>query len=74
MTLCSQKARALAVLCDAIVETIAECSTGAPGGTLYAALMSHGCSYEQFEQIMSALVATRRVEKRGQLYFARKMS
>jgi len=43
---------------------------GTPAGTLYAALMTHGCSLEQFEQVMSALVAARKLTKRGDLYFA----
>jgi len=41
------------------------------GGTLYAVLMTYGCTMEQFEQLTSALVAAGKLEKRGQLYFAR---
>ena len=32
----SQKARALALLCDSIVEAVSLASEGVPGGTLYA--------------------------------------
>jgi hypothetical protein len=42
---------------------------GAPGGTLYAALMTVGCSLEQFEVLMGILIARGRVTKRGELYF-----
>ena len=59
-------------LCDAVVDTVrASGKVGTPGGTLYAVLMTHGCTMEQFEQLMSALVAAGKLEKRGQLYFAR---
>jgi len=47
--------------------------TGMPGGTLYAALMPVGCTLEQFDQFMSMLVASGRIEKCacGQQYFVR---
>lgn len=65
-----QKKRALLAVCNAIVESVqASGRDGVPGGTLYAALMTLGCTLEQFEGIMRALVTMRRVEKRGQLYF-----
>jgi hypothetical protein len=44
---------------------------GAPGGTLYAALMTYGCTLEQFNQIMDVLVQVGKLEKRGELYFAK---
>jgi hypothetical protein len=49
-------------------------SMGAPGGTLYAALMAHGCTLEQFESLMGALVRAGKLQKRGQLYFASEVS
>ncbi len=36
---------------------------------MYAALMSQGCTLNQFESIMGALVRLGRVEKRGECYF-----
>jgi len=42
---------------------------GAPGGHLYAALMSAGCTLNQFEQIMSGLVQSGDLAKRGECYF-----
>lgn len=41
---------------------------GAPGGHLYAAVMSF-MTLEQFETIMGVLVKAKLVEKRGQCYF-----
>lgn len=57
-------------ICDAIVDCVrASGSKGEPGGTLYALLMSAGCTLEQFNQIMSGLVKAGKVVKRGELYF-----
>lgn len=54
----------------AIVETVKEAGTqGTPAGPLYAALMTTGMSLEQFEHIMSALVAGKMLRKSGQLYY-----
>jgi hypothetical protein len=72
MTMTRTKAtRALIAVCDAIVEAIkAAGDDGAPGGVLYAALMTHGMTLSQFEYVMNALVRAKRVTRRGQLYFA----
>jgi hypothetical protein len=42
---------------------------GAPAGPMYAALMQHGCTLEQFESFMSILVEAKRLRKSGHLYF-----
>lgn len=67
-----QQAAALRAIADAIIETVkaADPIIGAPGGHLYAALMSVGCTLHQFEQIMSALVRVGKLTKRGECYFA----
>ena len=63
--------RALVAITNIIVDVVRSSGTeGAPGGVLYAALMRYGCTLEQFEQIMGALVIAKKVTKRGQLYFA----
>lgn len=55
---------------SAVYDTIAESGeNGAPGGSLYAALMSHGVSYDTFNSIMAALIARGLVTKRGDCYF-----
>ncbi len=66
-----QQATALKMICAAVVDVI-KCAgdLGAPGGVLYAALMAHGCSLNQFESLMGAMVRAGVVQKRGDLYFA----
>ena len=67
----TDRAFALRQILDALVDVVAASGKlGTPGGTLYAALMTHGCSLEQFEQVMSALIAAKKLTKRGELYFA----
>ena len=61
---------ALRRLAAAIVGMIAEVPEGIPGGTIYAALMTHGCTFEQYEQIMGGLVNAKLVRKVGQHYLA----
>jgi hypothetical protein len=68
------RAKSLVRLCSAVIDCVEEIGDndgiGAPGGHLYASLMSVlGCSYEQFEQIMTLCVASGRVAKRGHCYF-----
>ncbi len=68
----ARKLKVLGALVDAIVDTIKEAGPmGAPGGVLYAALMTRGFSLEEFEILMRVVVATKRVYKEGQLYFAK---
>ena len=62
--------KVVTMIATAVYSTIKETSAGVPGGTLYAALMAHGCQLHQFEQIMAALVNSGVVTKRGELYFA----
>lgn len=60
----------LLAIIDAVYQTIVETPEGAPGGVLYAGLMGHGISLDQFETLMGALVMSGKVEKRGECYFA----
>ena len=56
---------------DAIIESVRSAGPlGAPGGHLYAALMGFGINLQQYEQIMSGLVAAKMLRKSGDLYFA----
>ena len=59
----------LKLICDAIIEAIGTTDQGVPGGPLYATLMPYGITLEQFETIMSTLVAVGQLRKEGQLYF-----
>jgi hypothetical protein len=50
----------------AVTETIREAGPlGAPCGMIYAALMSQGCSMEQYERIERAIVNTGLVVKKS---------
>ncbi len=42
---------------------------GAPGGHLYAAMMSAGITLSQFESIMGTLVSAGKLRKQGHCYF-----
>ena len=58
----------LRMIADAVIDSVkAAGPLGAPGGVIYAALMAHGCTLGQFEQIMSALVATGKLTRDGHL-------
>jgi hypothetical protein len=66
----AQQLAALKAVGDAVIASVAAAGLlGCPGGILYAALMAHGCTLEQFEKLMDALVSIKQLEKRGQLYF-----
>ncbi len=65
------KARAMAAVLLGVIDAVKEAGpVGAPGGVIYAGLMAQGCSLEQSEQIMAALVGAGRLHRRGDLYFA----
>ncbi len=61
------QARALQQIAKGIIEA---CETFAPGGVIYAALMSKGCSLNQYQQIMSQLVGAGMLAKDGDCYTA----
>jgi predicted transcriptional regulator len=63
----SQQAKALQAVAKAIIES---CKTFAPGGVIYAALMSQGCTLNQFEQIMGQLVNAGMLTQDGDCYTA----
>jgi hypothetical protein len=63
---------AIAQVLAALVETIkAAGPSGAPGGVMYAALMTQGCTLEQFEALMGCLVRSGVVRKSGNCYFTK---
>ena len=62
--------QAIRAVCDAIVcAVIAAGSNGAPAGPIYAALMTQGCTLEQFNALMSGLVRAGKLRQDGDLYF-----
>ena len=67
----TEQAKALRMICDAVVDSVkAAGPLGAPAGTLYAALMAHGATLDQFERLMAGLVSVGKLTKQGHLYFA----
>jgi len=67
----AEATKALLAICEAVVDVVkAGGPLGTPSGNLYAVLMTHGATLEQYETLMGALVAAGRITKRGQLYFA----
>jgi len=67
-----QKQALIKMVWESIIEAVREAgSQGAPGGHLYAALMAHGFSLEQFQTIMGSLVRVGELEKRGECYFVK---
>jgi hypothetical protein len=68
----SSKVAIIKMILDSIVESIEEAGEfGAPGGVLYAALMAHGCTLNQFHSLMGILINSGKVELRGECYFKR---
>jgi hypothetical protein len=64
-----QQARAVRMVCGAIVDAVKEAGDlGAPGGVLYAVLQG-GLSLAQFEQVMAALVSVGKLRREGDLYY-----
>lgn len=61
---------ALKAVCDAIIEAVSAAgNAGAPGGVLYAALMGQGCTFENFNGIMSGLVGAGMLCRVGECYY-----
>lgn len=57
-------------IATAVIDTVYEAREhGAPGGVMYAALMSAGLSLESFEKLMALLIERNFVVKRGDCYF-----
>lgn len=62
--------QAIQHMADAIIETVNEAGpNGAPGGSLYNALMTYGVSYSTYSALMGALEKAGKVTRRGHCYF-----
>jgi hypothetical protein len=57
-------------IADTVIELVTACDSpfGCPGGHLYASLMQY-LSLDQFDGLMSGLVAAGKLRKSGQCYF-----
>ena len=53
---------------NAVLNTIAETPEGAPGGILYAGLMTQGITFGQFQNIQAFAVGAGLVEIKGDLW------
>lgn len=63
------QAAAIRAVCQIFIDAVKEAGTlGAPGGVLYSAVVDK-LSLQQFESIMSVLVQTGKLRKKGDLYF-----
>jgi hypothetical protein len=64
--------KAVQMVAKLIVESVkdADRGMGVPAGPMYAALMAHGCTLDQFNQLMAALVSVGKLRREGDLYFA----
>lgn len=70
MPLTPQQAAAMKYIVSATLDAIrAAGPSGAPGGVMYAAMMTHGCTLQQFQSLMNALVKAGKVRREGELYF-----
>jgi hypothetical protein len=66
------KKRAAVAILKAVYETIQEAGPmGAPAGHLYAALMSRGCTLEQYQTIENNLLRSGLVTKHGDCLFVK---
>ena len=62
--------QALKLICDGIIESLKTNPSGTPEGSLYAIMMSQGCTLEQFNAIISGLCDAGMIRKQGNLLFA----
>lgn len=62
--------QALKLVCDGIIQSLKTNPAGTPEGSLYAVMMSQGCSLEQFQAIISGLCNAGMIRKQGNLLFA----
>jgi hypothetical protein len=63
--------QAVIQILKAVYETIVEAGPmGAPAGHLYAALMTTGCTLDQYQQIETLLISTGKVRKSGHVLYA----
>lgn len=62
--------QALKLICDGIIESLKTNPAGTPEGSLYAVMMSQGCTIVQFRAIIGALIDAGMIRKQGNLLFA----
>lgn len=64
-----QQRNAVRAIARAVVSaTIAAEPLGAPGGTIYAALMAQGCTFNQYVSLMGSIERAGLISKHGECY------
>ena len=67
----AQATAALVAIANAVTAAVHEAGAdGMPATMLYLTLTQHGCTFEQFNALMGALVKARRVRVTGHTYYA----
>ena len=64
----ASKIQAILKITEALIQAVNDTPNGIPAGTLYAGLMTTGCTLQQFDQLMGMIVASGRIRKQGDLY------
>lgn len=71
MTPTEKQLAAIRAIAAAIVDSVKEAGAlGAPSGIVYAALSAHGCTLDQYQQFIGALVRTGKLRQSGDLLYA----
>lgn len=71
MTPTQNQLAAIRAIADAIVESVREAGElGAPSGIVYAALMSYGCTLDQYQAFIRALIRSGKIRQERDLLYA----
>lgn len=62
--------QAIKLIINSVVDSLKANPSGTPEGSLYAVMMTQGCSLEQFNAIIGALCDAGMIRKQGNLLFA----
>jgi len=67
----TKAANAIVEICRTVIEAVeASGAQGVPEGHLYAMMMPMGCNLDQFQKLISLVIGTGKVKKRGHLLLA----
>jgi len=61
---------AIKTILDAVIDAVKASPMGTPEGSLYAVLMTQGCTADQFHNIIGALTDAGKIRKEKGLLFA----
>jgi len=64
-------AKAIMAIVDAVVGVVRDAGpNGCPEGPLYAALMAHGCSLDQFQSLIGLIEKAGKIRREGHVLYA----